>query len=164
MISAGNEIIRKNDVQDPAIGIRDTLLADFAARQGLKVVPANGDSLVPAMATDVKRIIKANPGADLLLDVQTVNWSFAYFPTDWNSYRVIYSVKVRLIDAKVGKTIAEGFCQRFPEKTADAPSRDQLLADNAARLKETLNVHGGQCLAELQAKVFAPGAPLSSAR
>jgi hypothetical protein len=163
MISTGNDIVQKNGVADPAVAIRDALLAEFAARQGLSVTAAGG-SPIGAMTTDVKKIIAGSPKADLLLDAQTINWSFAYFPADWNSYRVIYSVKVRLIDTQAGKTIAEGFCQRFPDKTPDAPSRDQLLENQAARLKEQLNVHGGQCLTELQAKVFAPGAPLGAGR
>ena len=163
MIGTGNDIIKVNDISDPAIAIRDALLTEFAARQGLSIVAAT-ETKVGATTTDVQRIVKASPKADLLLDAQTVNWSFAYFPTDWNSYRVIYSIKVRLIDANAGKTIAEGFCQRFPEKTADAPSRDQLLENQAERLKQELRVQGDQCLAELQAKVFAPGAPLGASR
>lgn len=163
MISAGNDIVQKNGIADPAIAIRDALLADFAARQSLTTAPA-GSTRIGAMTTDVKKIISGSPKADLLVDAQTVTWSYAYFPTDWNSYRVIYSVKVRLIDTKAGKTIAEGFCQRFPEKTSDAPSREQLLANAAAGLKDQLNIHAGQCLTELQAKVFAPGAPLGARR
>lgn len=163
MIGAGNEIVQKNGIEDPAIAIRDSLVRDFANQKGLQVVPAI-PSPIPATTTDVKRIVKESAKADLLLDVQTVGWQFTYFPTDWNSYRVNYSVKVRLIDTAANKTIAEGFCVRIPEKTADAPSRDQLLENSAALLKEQLRIHGGQCLTELQAKVFAPGAPLGAAR
>ena len=61
--------------------------------------------------------------------VRTVNWSFAYFPTDWNSYRVIYSAKLRLTDTRNRKVLAEGFCARIPEKSDSAPGYEELLAD-----------------------------------
>jgi len=114
------------------------------------------------MTTEVSKIVKVSPAADLLLDVQTTIWGFQFFPTDWNSYRVYYAAKVRLIDTRSRKTLAEGSCKKYADKTTDAPSLDQLLVDNAVRLKDELSALGEQCLTELQTRVFLPGAPLAT--
>lgn len=151
MIAAGNDIIRKNEVDDPANYIAAELAAQMAASLGAQVVPNAG---VTTKASNARELAKAYPAADLLLDVQTINWSFVYFPTDWNNYRVVYSAKLRLVDTRSGAMKAEGFCARVPEKTADAPSRDQLLDDNAAGLKRELRIAADHCIGELRDKVL----------
>lgn len=151
MISAGNTIVEENDVEDPAGYIAAELSNRLSASLGMRSVD-NGGKL--AETAKPAELAKLYPGADLLLDVQTVNWSFAYFPTDWNSYRVIYSAKLRLIDTRTGKLQAEGFCARVPEYSDNAPSRDALLADRAAGLKQELKVAADHCIGEFQAKVL----------
>jgi hypothetical protein len=150
MISAGNQIIRENDVNDPAVYISQTLLSDLAGAEALTPIK----NAPTTDTTDVAKLAKEYSAADLLLDVQTVNWSFGYFPTNWNHYRVIYSVKVRLIDTRHGKLLSEGFCARVPEETPDAPTREQLLNDQAAGLKRELGTAADYCIKEIRTKVL----------
>lgn len=145
MLVKGNSIVQGNNIEDPAEYIASELAGDLASAHAMAVVPAES-------------------GADFLLDVRTVNWSFTYFPTDWNSYRVIYSAKLKLIDTRSRKVLAEGFCARIPEQTDSAPGYDELLADQAARLKQELTAGADHCIAELRAKVLrTSGASAASA-
>jgi hypothetical protein len=150
MISTGNEIIRDNQVADPADYINQTVIADLVRDDGLSHV----NSSVTTDSTDVAQLSRQYSNADLLLDIQTVNWSFSYFPADWSHYRVIYSAKLRLIETKHAKLIAEGFCARIPEKTPDAPTREQLLDNQADGLKKQLAVAAEYCLHEFRNKVL----------
>lgn len=151
MISAGNEIVKKNAVEDPAVAIATELASGFASANAMTVVPTEG---VLAKSTNPAELARQYSKADLVLDVQTVNWGFAYFPTDWNNYRVIYSAKARLIDTRTRKVLAEGFCSRVPEKTDDAPSHEELLANQAARLKQELEAAAQHCVSEFRSKVL----------
>lgn len=151
MISAGNKIVEENKIDDPANFIQKKLLGEFALDNNLSVTQI--DNTV-ADGADVKKLSKQYAKADILFDVQTINWSFAYFPSDWNNYRVIYSAKLRVIDTKRGKLIADGFCARVPEKTDDAPSHEQLLANGAERLKKELQLGAEHCVQELRSKVL----------
>ena len=151
MISAGNEIVKKNAIEDPAVSIARELADSFASANAMTVVPTEG---VLAKSTNPAELARQYSAADILLDVQTVNWSFAYFPTDWNNYRVIYSAKARLIDTRTRKVLAEGFCSRVPEKTDDAPSHEELLANQAARLKQELEAAAQHCVSEFRSKVL----------
>jgi hypothetical protein len=144
MIHAGNEIVRENEIEDPANYISRKLLEELAAKRGvvvreMKDVVAKGDK--------IPDLCKQYQNVDVLLDVQTINWSFTYFPTDWSHYRVVYSVRLRLIDVKTGQILAEGFSSRAPDKTADAPTHEELLADHAQRLKQELQTAADQSLA-----------------
>jgi hypothetical protein len=150
-ISAGNKIVAENNIEDPAGSMAAGLSREIANRYGASVVDLKN---VATKGADIRKMAAAHAAADLLLDVQTVNWSFSYFPTDWNSYRVVYSVKLRLIDTKSAKLLAEGFCFRSKDKSEDAPSYDELMADGAARLKKEINQSADSCRSELGASVF----------
>jgi hypothetical protein len=150
-VTSGNALIKENDVADPATAISQALLADLVTYDFL--TPAQGASTTNT--DDVQKLAQQYSNADLLLDVQTVNWSFWYFPTNWTHYKVIYSAKLRLIDTKHSKLLADGFCARVPEETPDAPTHDELVENNAARLKKELATAADFCIQEFRTKVFA---------
>ena len=92
---------------------------------------------------------------DLLLDVQTINWSWIYYPASWGHYKVIYSAKLRLIDTKHSRLIADGFCARIPDQPADsAPTREELLNNKAERFKQELATAADYCVQQFRTKVF----------
>jgi hypothetical protein len=150
MISEGNALVAKHGVQDPAVKLSADLAQELGRKLGVSVAAPSG----PAASDDIDDLATRHPNEDLVLDVRTVGWSFGYFPTDWSHYRVIYSVKARLIDVKTKEVLAEGFAQRVPDYTPDAPTYDELLASNAARLKAELNKAAKECYAELLQRTF----------
>ena len=150
MISAGNEIVVNNNVEDPAIYIVEKLSADLSAKYGTKVSTKS----VTITDDDVQAASKNNPGVDVILDIRTINWSFAYFPTTWDKYRVMYSARLRLIDVKDEKVIAEGFCSRVPDQTPSSPTYEELLANNAERLKRELKEAADFCIGDFKTKVL----------
>lgn len=151
MISEGNKIIRENEVEDPANYISDQLVSVLSDKYGLVSIDTNASELESEDVNNISRVCK---DADYVLDVRTINWSFIYFPSDWNNYRVIYSSKLRLIDTKKSIAVAEGFCSRVPEKDENAPSYDELLSNNAERLKNELKVSADHCIDQFKKNVF----------
>ena len=151
MISEGNKIIEENKVEDPANYISEQLISALSDKYQLVHIDTNASEL---KSEDVINISRAFKDADYVLDVRTVNWSFIYFPTDWDNYRVIYSSKLRLIDTKKSMTIAEGFCSRVPEQDENSPSYDELLGNNAERLKTELRVSADHCIDHFKKNVF----------
>lgn len=151
MIAAGNHIVHKDDVADPSIHVSRVLLGDLVRSYGLTPV----SNTVKADSRNVQELAQQYAGvAKLLLDVQTIDWQYVYFPTNWHRYRVIYSVKLRLIDTKRAKLIAAGFCDRVPPKTPDAPTGAQLLANRGAVLKQQLTISANYCIRQFQRKVL----------
>ncbi|MET4693035.1 hypothetical protein [Endozoicomonas lisbonensis] len=105
-------------------------------------------------SSDVNTVSSLYNNSDYILDIQKVNWSFVYFPTDWNNYRVIYTSKLRLIDSRRSKVIAEGFCSRIPVESDSAPSYDELLKNKAEGLKKELELAARYCIQEFKTNVF----------
>ena len=151
MISEGNELIRKNAIEDPAVYIAHTLADDLHGRYNTRLSPKG----VAVAGDDVADLVKNANGSDLVLDIRTLNWSFVYFPLSLGKYRVIYSARLRLVDAKSGRILAEGGCYRVPEHTAHSPTYDELVANSAARLKQELRTAADFCVSEFKAKTLA---------
>jgi hypothetical protein len=155
MIEAGNRIVRANNVEDPARVMARTLVAELGERHGVTLAPET----VRIGSDDVPAIAKSYPKADLLLDVRTINWNYAYYPTAWGRYRVMYSARVRLIDIKRATVLAEGACSRVPDDAAKAPTEEELLANNAERLKAEIFASAHACLQQVRNAAFALAGP-----
>lgn len=152
MISAGNDIVQKNNVSDPANTIAMELAKALEETQGSQLV------LPPVMVRkdDIDHVASAiQDAARYVLDVQTTGWGFGYFPTDWNHYRVIYTAKARLIDSETKKVVAEGFCKRIPDTNTNAPTYDELLANDALLLKKELSIAADECVKSLKREMLS---------
>jgi hypothetical protein len=153
IIQAGNDLIRENAVDDPAIRIGQELAQALARRYGVQVLQAE-----PRLSEsdDVGALLQTYGDADVVLDIKTISWAFIYFPTDWDNYRVLYSARLRLIDRQRNEVIAEEFCAYQPEyeDTNKAPTREDLVGNNAAGLKRELAKAADHCIALFRANAF----------
>ena len=150
-ISEGNSIIESNAIADPADDISNGLMQLLERTNGMTPKrPA-----VSAPSEDAEPIAEAaRARAEYVLDVRTINWSFLYFPTNWTHYRVIYTARARLIDARSGKVVAEAACKQIPGREDGAPTYDELAGDNFALLKRKLSDYGASCIESLGSAMF----------
>lgn len=151
MEESGKTIVAENAIEDPATTVSRDLVT--AAQSHYGIVPA---STPPASidTTDVTQLAHAAKGADYLLDVQSYGQSFNYFPTDWSHYWVSTIINVRVIDVPKAKLIAEGHCAVDTRNDATHPTRAELLADGAARLKAILDAQSAQCSLKFKREVL----------
>jgi hypothetical protein len=153
MTEGGKNVVNNNNVQDPAGAILQAMAADLKSAYGWRFA---GRQLLVG-ADDPAQLAKDYPGTDVVLEMRTINWGYTYFPTTWNRYRVIYSARLRLIDAKKGQVLAEGFCSRVPEETPNAPTGDELLANGARVIKNELQAAASHCVQHFRSQTFALG-------
>jgi hypothetical protein len=142
MISDGNTVVRENDIPDPALAIETKLTPLIADR-----LKASGTTRIADR--DAKRDDEASLSKDagskgVVLDIETINWMFVYFPFDWSHYRVMVVARARLIDANIGKRIAQAPCQ-YKSEDKTSPTYDQMLDSKAALLKTMLAAAGSFC-------------------
>lgn len=144
MIAEGNNIVKTNGIEDPAVSISNQLLRIAKDKRSIAVVPPPKPNLV-AQSDDVQALIATYPNVDYVLDVKTLNWLLSYYPTNWTGYRVTYSARVRVIET-AGKTVAaETLCTAIEGDDAKPPSYDDLLANQAALLKSYLDKAAARC-------------------
>jgi hypothetical protein len=153
MSEGGKNVVNNNNLQDPAAAILQAMAADLKGAHGWRFA----DRQLLVGADDPAQLAKDYPGTDVVLEVRTINWGYTYFPTTWNRYRVIYSGRLRLIDAKKGQVLAEGFCSRVPDETPNAPTGDELLANGAQVIKNELQAAASHCVQHFRTQTFALG-------
>lgn len=130
--SSGNQMIRNNGIEDPAMSIAREISRGLASNYRVKVVEA--EQSVP-LNSKVDALAKTYSDYDFILDVKTLGWGSIYFPSDWNNYRVMYSAHARLIDVANKSVLAEGLCSHVPDydNTDDAPTYEQLESGEGLR-------------------------------
>jgi hypothetical protein len=167
MTTEGNKTVLMNKIADPADAVAESLLHAMQSAQGARIAaaPVAIDSEEPARIAEL-----AKGKARYVLDVRTLMWQMGYFPTDWTHYRVFYTAKARLIDVDTKNVIAEAFCKQLPESNVGAPTFDELLAMNAARLKATNAANAEACadsigrdMLALQGPIRLPSAAVATA-
>lgn len=151
MIEAGKTIVAENGIQDSQPYMSQEILK--AAIEQFGVTAATMPPIVTD-TTDVPKLAQAAAGSDLLFDVQSMGSSFRYLPLDWSHYYVDFNVKLRIIDVHSKSIVAEGFCHRPGDDDKHPPTKDELLANKAALLKEKLKAHWDSCVAEFDTKVL----------
>lgn len=152
MIIAGNALVEENGISDPAEAIAKGLAKALETTHGARLI----DTPVPVSSDEPAHIVDAVRGAaSFVVDVQTTDWGFIYFPTDWTHYRIIYTAKARLIDVAGKSVVAEGYCMQDPKYSKDAPTYDELLANKASLLKGKLALVADECVSRIREQMLA---------
>lgn len=146
-VSSGNDMIKNNEIGDPASLISAQLLAGLEDSYTMSEVKV--DSSLPAKS-EMDDVISTYGKADYILDVKTIGWSSIHFSSDWDNYRVTYTAHARLIDVKNKIAIMDDTCSYTPEyaDTNQAPTYDEL--ENGAGLKTALTKSVEFCVTQIR--------------
>ncbi len=147
----GNKIIKENQIKDPANLISSNLSKDFKLKYGATIID---EELSKDVGSVSSLSSKYNGKADYVLDVRTINWGFGYLPMRVNDFRVVYSSKLRFIDVKNKKIIAEDFCSIIPDSKEPTSGYQDLLYNNAEILKQKLTTHSVKCFDKFKNEIF----------
>jgi hypothetical protein len=138
----GDQIIRDNQIADPAQETGRMLAGELAVAYDLKVLPP------------VQPEHKKSCQADLILETRTTYWGFCYFLSDWNNYFVTYRSSVRLIDTRTGTCLAADEAL-FDGRNGSLPySYDGLTGGQATGLKAELKTAQEKSAAEFRQTLF----------
>ena len=151
MISEGAKISKESDLQDPPRTISAGLAEKLAAAHGMRMAVV---AAAESSSDEVAALAAAHSGAQYVLDVKTFNWTLAYYPTNWAGYRLMYSARMRLIDTASKSVVSETMCQTTQGDDKNPPSKDQLLANQAALLKEYVDKAARGCIDVLSRDVL----------
>jgi hypothetical protein len=151
MVHAGNQLVRTDAIADPAIDLGHQLASELVAKDADTILP--GATIVSANDNPAS-LVKTYPGADLIIDVKTINWSYAYYPTKWQTYHVNYAARVRLLNVSTGALLAQQLCKVDPTDPQHPPAGEALLADHGALLKQLLQHAGDSCVRNFEQQVL----------
>jgi hypothetical protein len=152
MIAEGNDIVKANNIEDPALAISRGLVDRLATSRNGKPLQL---AKVQPTSDEVGSLVASHPGVDYLVDVKTFNWMFNYYPNDWSHYRVTYSARARLIETSTRQVVAETMCQSVQGDDKNPPTKEQLLEKEAALLKDYLRKAADGCVEALSKQMLS---------
>lgn len=147
----GNVIATENDLEDPAVYIGSTLVAELS--QKYKLTPIENSEVVVTDESPKKMAMQFMTSR-FLLDVRTIDWGLMNHPVKWGLYGLNYSAKFRIIDTTSAKVIAESYCEKQAFTTRPDFTREELLANRAQRLKDELRAAAEFCIEEFRTKAL----------
>jgi len=152
---AGRAIARDNGLEDPSGRMAHALAMAYAATVGGRVAASalNGD--VPWSRIRPPEAAQRADGAQYVVEVDRPGMTLIYFPFDWEHRDLFLSSNARVIDTASGRAVAKAHCFVRTDHSNDLTHHD-LLADNAAALKQLIIRKSDACVAELEAKLHLP--------
>jgi hypothetical protein len=135
MAYEGNKLVSTYDIEDPAGRVSEELVASLAIQNRMRTTTRDQ--------------------ADLLLEVNTINWDFRPYRNNPKDLFVVYSARVNLRNRHDGTVLASGKCRSGRENPGDSATLDQLLAENASRLRRELREAAHECVQRLKGETFA---------
>ena len=152
MIEAGRKIIEENEIEDPAPRLARDLLAAAESRYGVTAATIPPVKL-DASTIDPRKLARGASGADLLFDIFGAGVDIQSLPMHLDQYVVESGYKFLIIDVDHGTFAAKGVCRQQGDRKHPF-TKDDLLADHAARLKQTLESQRNACLEAFKEKVL----------
>ena len=135
MNATGNQIVRDNSVEDPAVRVSKELAETLRKKCSVSLT-----SPIKTDETDSGEIAKLASSADYVVDVQTEYWGLGYFSRSSGQYHVTAYSRFNLIDCKTGKVVASGEYSKEPRKGDPSSTYDGLTKNQAKGLKQELRV------------------------
>jgi hypothetical protein len=159
---AGNSVLEKYRIQDPADAIADEIAALLQRRYGAADIQLVPIPLKWAVAED-RLISDAGANGGVIVNVQSERWALAQQFTmngaEGIRYKFTHHAKVEVRDADTQESLLKLGCGLAePKKGETAPTYDELMDDDASLLKQWMSAATADCVQRFTRKVDAPAA------
>jgi len=135
----GEKVAKDGSLVDPAIAISEGLAKDFCPMLACSEVRIVGEKL-PRHVNSPGELRGIVPSDAYAMVIRTNAWGFNPLMSKMNRYRVFYHASVVLFDMDTGRRLSRrklSYSEKF-ENADDAPTREDLLANDGALLKQKL--------------------------
>jgi hypothetical protein len=149
MAESEGRSVRSRGVADPADTLVTALMPRMAKRFSLEILDSGKAQTRGISAKDLSREYGK---ADLVLDVRTHQWGFA--PTSIGRYGMRYEGSLQLVDTRNQAVIAQGTCMYQSGEDPDAPTYDEMMANDAAVLRASLSAMVNYCLDDYRKRIL----------
>jgi hypothetical protein len=129
--SKATQLMKDYGLQDPAVAVRDQLVASLNGEFGLTNVRVVEE---PAPADDASEL-RRRFGSGTVLDLKTIVWWVNYNANAWDAYRLLYVARARLVRLDGPTVVWQAICDRSVTEEPNS-KLDDLMANGARLLKE----------------------------
>lgn len=146
----GPKIVKKYGIKDPVVMVEKDFLQGVMKQEHFhnlyiqkKMVSYNKTSVA-----DLQKRFKKG----YYLQFIPGQWDVIYYMTNWSHYHMYFGVRARLVDLNDGKVLWNAGCSAPQDDGDNAPTIDQLWANDGALLKHWTYTSARECAAQLVKK------------
>jgi hypothetical protein len=143
-------MLKKHNVRNPILTVRDEFLAGLKADPGLGGFRVHADYLDRKQAK--RKNLKNSFSEEYVLLFNPDMWQMIYFATNWKKYWSQYIASVQLVRTSDGKKMWKANCVVKHNKKKTAPTLDELKANANNVFSNWANEAGPQCAKQLLKK------------
>lgn len=151
MMKAGNDFVKDNGIEDPAVQLRLQLGELLQNHYGLQMRPVDG---TPSKDKKPEKIAKAHADVDYVLSVRNMGWQHMYYTADWNSYWLSHVAYVQLIETKSGRVVLQSGCGLSTLDSPVKPTLPQIRANGGKMVKDILAAARWSCVRQLSTNIL----------
>lgn len=151
-VSAGNEMVKTNNVEDPAFYIADAMAKKLTDQHAMAYAGQMEKTLT---ADEAAGVAKELPGYSYAVDVTSTGWSFIYDGFNFSDYYLRYGAEFHLIDIGSGTAIAEGNCSYNSKEEVGTVKYEDMMANDAAYIKEQLKAAADNCIGQFSENLLS---------
>lgn len=150
-ISEGNDLVKKNEINDPSGQIAKNLAERLSGQYGMNFAGHIGKRVADDSASAIAKDVA---GSAYVIDVETTGWNYMYDGFNFSDYFVMYTAEMQLIDVAKASPVAKGLCTYNSKDENGTVSHEQLVDNNSAYIKEQLAAATAKCSDEFSRKVL----------
>lgn len=149
----GKEIVERYEIKDPATSVAEAIAKLLSEKFRIK---SAGLSSKSPESDELHDLVASAPDTEIIVGVRTIDWGFNPFVTmsQGGGYRVVYRVRLRVVDAKRQQVLAQGYCDSVTRKKPGIMELDHLTNNDAELLKRELKDEAEFCSNELQKQIL----------
>ncbi len=145
--------VMRQDFDDPAIDIANNVIKNISVQYAM----TNTDDFLAIDNEEneeySQKLVNASKKSDVVIDIKTIYWGVNPSKISFTNYNVYYTSRLRLVDAKKTKVIADEICS-VPDEFSFKTTLDELLKDDAIVMREELKRSSKYCTNLFLSKIF----------
>lgn len=151
MMKAGNDFVKDNGIEDPAVELRRQLGELLQSEYGVQMQPVDDQ---PTREKKPEKLARLHSSAGYMLSVRNLGWQHMYYTSDWNNYWLAYTAYVQLIETGSGRTVAQTGCGLSTMNTPIKPTMQEMHANGGQLVKDFLAATRWSCLRQLATTIL----------
>ena len=151
MAKEGDEIVQQYKVEDPSSQISKEIVKSLSDKFKVSIIDLNNSELETNEINEISSMFK---NVDYVLDIKTTNWGYTSAQAA-NIYHIYYTAKLQIIDTNSNAIVAEGVCSHSNSEDGKSFRYEEIVGNNAAKLKEELRFAKDYCVQDFKENVLA---------
>ena len=146
--TVGQKMMKKYNVPNPTRTIRDRFIRQVKSESGIKKFVGPNK---PANYKTERKVedLQAKYKTGVVLQVMPGQFQIWYYPTNWARYNMMFTSWAQLVRLDDGKILWKAGCNANQKDKKNAPTMDELTADNSVVLKNWVDKATRECSEQL---------------